>query len=148
MRYLQAQGLGQGECAGANGMNGEVCLASRCERDAPVFNGPAVAHVKSAEYGIPVHSSSLHCTMSALSLHMFGTQEHTAVPVLLGDEQQLQLPPQLSLVCSCEAPDMTHLERKGTQTLCLYMHGEDRAHACDRASRTGECSSSNSQRKA
>ena len=118
MRYLQAQGLGQGECAGVNGMNDEICFASRCGRDAPVFNGPAVAHVEFAEDGIPVHSSSLHRTMPPLSVHMFCAQEHTAVSVLMGCEQQLQSPPQLSLVCLCEAPDMTHLKRKGTQKFC------------------------------
>ena len=61
---LQAHSLGQGKCESVSGMDGEVCLASHCKRVAPVFNGPAVAHVVSAEYGISVHSSSLHRTMS------------------------------------------------------------------------------------
>ena len=41
---------------------------------------------ESAEYGISVHSSSLHCTMSPLSLQMFCTKECTAAPVPLGGE--------------------------------------------------------------
>ena len=74
MSCLQARVLSQGKRANVNGMDGEICLAPDCENPAPVLDGPAVAHVKSAEYGIPMHSSSLHRNMSP--------QEHTAAPVL------------------------------------------------------------------
>ena len=103
---VQAQGLAQDECANVSRMDGEDCHASRRTRGSPVFNGPAVAHVESAEDGIPVHSSSLHHTMSPLSFHIFCRQKCIAAPVLLGGKQHWMLHPLIPLACMSQAPCM------------------------------------------